>query len=88
MNNIDKNLHIMLRINMLVFIANTCFAFAYWRNFSRLVKVIFCESGEMADAPDLGSGGQPPCGFKSRLSHQNRSLSKYKYIVEIQYVKN
>src|SRR3954464_13031918 len=36
-----------------------------------LLWVSAAKVAELADAPDLGSGGSQPCGFASRLSHHS-----------------
>ena len=32
--------------------------------------IFFADMAELADAPDLGSGGQPPCRFDSCYPHK------------------
>jgi hypothetical protein len=52
---------------------------------SRLTISAFCfllsalaKVAELADALDLGSSGPKPCGFESRLSHQQIQSRKQK----------
>ena len=41
------------------------------------LSLVSCPSGGMADTQDLKScGGEPPCGFESRLGHFIKDASK------------